>query len=52
MICALALWPAVIVNESYQTTVEISDERCKALSLEEEAIVLTTDGAYGVGDNH
>ena len=41
----------VIVNESQQTTVKASGKRCQALSSEEEAIVLTTDGAYIVGNN-
>ena len=51
MICALALWPAVIVNESYQTTVEISDERCKALSSEAKTVVFAPNGAYIGGDD-
>jgi len=41
----------VIVNESQQTTVKASGKRCTALSPGEEAVVLTTDGAYIGGDN-
>ena len=41
----------VIVNESQQTTVKASGKRCKALSSEEKAIVLTTEGAYIGGDS-
>ena len=40
----------VIVKESQQTTVKASGKRCTALSPEEKAVVLTTDGVYGVGD--
>jgi hypothetical protein len=40
----------VIVSESQQTTVKASGQRCTALSAQEEAIVLTPDGVYGVGD--
>jgi hypothetical protein len=40
----------VIVNESQQTTVKASGQRCTALSSEEEAVVFTPDGVYGVGD--
>ena len=42
----------VIVNESLQTTVKASGERCTALSPEEEAVIFTPDGVYSVGDNH
>lgn len=47
-------WPTtycVIVNESQQTTVKASGKRCTALSSEEEAVVFTSDGVYGVGDD-
>lgn len=40
----------VIVNESQQTTVKASGERCMAVSSEEEAVVFTPDSVYGVGD--
>lgn len=41
----------VIVNESQKMTVKASGERCTALSSEEEAVVFTPEGVYGVGDN-
>ena len=41
----------VIINERQQTTVKASGKRCKRLSSEEKAIVLTLDGAYIGGNN-
>ena len=41
----------VIVNESQQTTVKASGQRCTELSPEEEAIVFTADDAYSDGDD-
>jgi len=40
----------VIVNERLQKTIKASGERCTELSSEEEAVVFTRDGIYGVGD--
>ena len=42
----------VIVNESLQTTVKASGERCTALSSEEKAVVFTPDGVHSVSDCH
>lgn len=41
----------VVINESRQTTIKASGKRCEALSSEEKAIVLTTEGAYIDGNN-
>lgn len=41
----------VIVNERLQTTSKASGKRCTALLPDEEAIVLTSDGVYGVSNN-
>lgn len=38
----------VIVNESQQTTIKASGSRCTNLSAEEEVVVFTRDGVYGV----
>jgi hypothetical protein len=40
----------VIVNERLQKTIKASGKRCTELSSEEEAVVFTRDGVYGVGD--
>ena len=40
----------VIINESLQTTTKASGQRCTELLPEEEAVVFTRDGVYGVGE--
>ena len=40
----------VIVNESLQTTIKASGQRCIKLLPEEESVVFTRDGVYGVGE--
>ena len=40
----------VIINERLQKTIKASGQRCTKLLPEEEAVVFTRDGAYGVGE--
>lgn len=40
----------VIVNENLQTTIKASGQRCTELQPDEEAVVFTRDGVYGVGE--
>ena len=40
----------VIINESLQTTIKASGQRCTELLSEEESVMFTRDGVYGVGE--